>query len=66
MNLIQKIKCKFGHHVYKPGQMTAEDMMIDGKPSYLFTTRCSCCGRVRRDILFKDTFKTIDDIEDMG
>ena len=66
MNLVQKIKCKFGLHDYKPGEMNAEEMLIDGKPAYLFTTKCSCCGRVRRDILFKKTYETIDNIEDMG
>lgn len=66
MDLVQKIKCMFGHHVYKPGEMKAKEMLIDGEPAYLFTTRCSCCGYVRHDILFKKTYRTIDNIEDMG
>lgn len=65
MDLVQKIKCMFGHHNYVAGSMTSKEIMIEGKHGYLFTTRCSCCGRVRRDILFKDTYKSIDDIEEI-
>jgi hypothetical protein len=56
----------FGHHNYVAGSMTSEEIIIDGKHGYLFTSKCSCCGHVRRDILFKKTYETIDNIEDMG
>lgn len=66
MDLVQKIKCMFGHHNYVAGSMTSKEIVIEGEPGYLFTTRCACCGHVRRDILFKKTYESIDNIEDMG
>lgn len=66
MGIIQKIKCKFGFHTYDftKHPMEMRVIEIDKEPAYLFTFKCECCGRVRRDIHFiYDRNRDVEDIE---
>lgn len=51
----RRIGCCFGYHGFdiKKGQMTP--IIIDGHNATLVTMKCPYCGKIRYDILIKDS-----------